>query len=182
METSHININPENDIPISASFKSGHSTSWAILHRNAANKPICSSEQCTCTVWCVCMLGWLFVTCCHLSSSISVMRPLHSCRLSKLPGCGGFRLKSVTLILFCMPPWAGADKSWACSACSLVQMNLSPFPSGNHLAKSAQHHILTNILAYHNTAMQVLDQSWLISILLEAQTEGFGFVCTFFLT
>lgn len=59
-------------------------------------------------------------------------------------------------------------------------MNLSQFPSGSHLAKSAQHHVLTNILAYHNTAMQVLDQTWLISILLEAQTEGFGFICNFF--
>lgn len=92
----------------------------------------------------------VFVTSCHLGKSLSVMRSLHTFRLPKLPGCGSFWLKSIILILSCMSPPTGTDKSWACSACSLGQMNLSQFPPGSNLAKSAQHHVLTNKFAYHN--------------------------------
>lgn len=91
------------------------------------------------------MLSCLFLAFCHLGKSISVMRSLHTIRLPKLLGCGSFWLKSITN-LSCMSPWAGADRSWACIAWSLGQINPSPFPPGSHLAMSAQHDITASIL------------------------------------
>lgn len=92
------------------------------------------------------------VTSCHLSRSISVTRPLCSSRLPKLRGAGGFWLESVTLILSCTSP--GEEQSGVEDVVPVpwARGTQSHFPPGNHLAKSAQHHVLTLSL--------ILTQGW----------------------
>lgn len=145
MGASHTNANPGNGISASSSFWSGYIPAWAILHHDTDNTPVFSSEQYVCAL---CMLAWLFVISCHLSRCTSVTRPSCSCKLPKLPGCGDFRMKSV--IPFCVLPWAGIDKSWACDDSSWARWTWKPFCR-------VSTPVVSDILVYHNTAMQVLD-------------------------